>query len=312
MKHSLIILGSGPAGLTAALYAARSSLRPLVVSGPLPGGLLTQTSGVENYPGFQEPVNGFELTENMRVQAEKAGAVFLEGTAAKAELSRGGGLHKVILGDGTELICDALIIATGAAPRWLGLESEQRLRGHGVSACAICDGPFFRNASVCIAGGGDSACEEALYLSRFAKEVHLVHRRKEFRAAPVMLARVEAEPKIRIHTPYSVGEILGGDRVTGVRLIHAESGETQELACTGFFAALGHVPNTGLFRGQLEMDEQGYILLQCRSSATSVEGVFAAGDVSEPEYRQAVMAAGTGCRAAVDAFHYLAGRNAGT
>ncbi len=305
MKRSnVIILGNGPAGLTAGIYAARANLEPLLFAGPQPGGLLIQTSEVENYPGFPDPVNGFELMDRMRIQAEKAGVNIKEVSAERVKLHPGE-YHRIVCTDHSEYECHALIIATGASPRWMGLESEQRLRGHGVSACGMCDGPFFRGQTVCVAGGGDTACEEAMFLSRFAEEVNLIHRRNTFRASAVMVDKVMTNPKIRIHTPYQIMDVLGHERVTGVRIRNMELDREDVIPCAALFTAFGHIPNTSMFQGQLALDPAGYIYRENHSSRTSAAGVFAAGDAADPVYRQAVTAAGSGCRAAIDAIHYL-------
>ena len=302
--EKLIIIGCGAAGMTAALYAARANLNPLVIAGPLPGGLLTQTSDVENYPGFPEAVNGYELMFKFQQQAEKFGARIENEKVEKVHLQPGGP-HQLILEGGRELTCSALIIATGASPRWLGLEAEKKFLNRGVSACATCDGAFYRNVPVTVVGGGDSAMEEANFLTHFASEVHLVHRRDSFRASKIMADRARNNPKIRFHLNSNVIDITGNQEVDGVIIKNSVSGEETRIACKGYFAALGHVPSTALFKGILEMNEAGYLTLQGQSSRTSMEGVFAAGDCADPVYRQAIHAAGMGCAAAIDAERWL-------
>lgn len=306
--RNLIIVGSGPAGLTAALYAGRAGLNPLVVSGPLPGGLLTQTTDVENYPGFPEAVNGYELMMKMQEQAGRFNVDFQCDAVESAELAMGGP-HRLHLSSGETLECRALIIAAGSSPRWLGLESEEAFKGRGVSACATCDGAFYRGLPVAVIGGGDSAMEEALFLTRFASEVTVIHRRDKLRASKIMAERAERNPKIRFVWNSAVTEIFGKDDVDGIRVKNVATGEERTLACKGVFVALGHVPSTKAFAGQLNMDESGYIELQNNTSYTSVEGVFAAGDCADKRYRQAITAAGMGARAAIDAERWLEMKN---
>ena len=298
--EKLLILGSGPAGLTAGIYAARAALNPKIADGPLPGGLPAQAGSIENFPGFPDGVDGFELTDRMRRQAERSGALLLHTQAADVCFSRretGG--HRVKFTDGSVLECRDLIIATGSTPRWLGLESERRLRNRGVSVCARCDGPLYRGMTVCVAGGGDTALDEALFLAGFTKEVHLIHRRDQFRASQIMADRVRSEPKIRLHLSCTVDEILGSEKVEGVRIRRAD-GSTESIACSAFFSALGYDPNTALFRDALEMDAAGYIRTFDGTARTSIPHVFAAGDCADPVYRQAVTAAASGCRAVLD------------
>lgn len=306
--RNLIIVGSGPAGLTAALYAGRAGLNPLVVSGPLPGGLLTQTTDVENYPGFPEAVNGYELMMKMQEQAGRFNVDFQSDAVEFAELAMGGP-HRLHLSSGETLECRALIIAAGSSPRWLGLESEEAFKGRGVSACATCDGAFYRGLPVAVIGGGDSAMEEALFLTRFASEVTVIHRRDKLRASKIMAERAEKNPKIHFVWNSAVTEIFGKDDVDGIRVKNVATGEERTLACKGVFVALGHVPSTKAFAGQLNMDESGYIELQNNTSYTSVEGVFAAGDCADKRYRQAITAAGMGARAAIDAERWLEMKN---
>jgi len=302
--ETLIIVGNGPAGCTAAVYAARARLEPLVLSGPLPGGQLTQTTDIENYPGFPEAVNGFELMTLLQRQAERFGARFVHG-AVKATALQPRGPQQLTLADDTVLAARAVIVATGAAPRWLGLPAEERLKGKGVTACATCDGAFYRDVPVVVLGGGDTAMEEAIFLTRFASKVTVIHRRDQLRASKIMADRAQANPKIAFAWNSVVEDILGTDAVTGVRLRNVKDNTLTDIPCQGYFAALGHVPSTAAFRGQLAMDEAGYIRLDAGSSRTSVDGVFAAGDCADHVYRQAITAAGMGCRAAIDAERWL-------
>ncbi len=302
-KEKLVIVGSGPAGYTAAIYAARADLKPLLYSGMVPGGLLTQTTEVENFPGFPDGILGFDLMEEMRKQAEKFGARIEFDAVEKFELS--GGIRKLTLSGGDTVEADAVILATGASPRWLGLESEERLKNHGVSACATCDGAFYRDVPVAVIGGGDSAMEEALFLTRFASKVYVVHRRGELRASPIMAERAKANPKIEFVWNSAVAEVLGAKSVEGVLVRDVATGKERKIECKGYFAALGHVPDTALFREQVRCDEKGFVILEAGSSRTNLAGVFAAGDCADPVYRQAITAAGMGCRAAIDAERFL-------
>ena len=306
MKQDLIIVGGGAAGRTAAIYASRASLHPVVLAGPLPGGLLTQTTDVENFPGFPDAVNGYELMFKFQQQAEKFGAKIVNETVQSVKLADGGP-QELTLGSGEIAECRALIIATGAAPRWLGIPSEEKFLNKGVSACATCDGAFYRNVPVAVVGGGDSAMEEATFLTRFASEVHLIHRRDAFRASRIMVERVKSNPKIHIHWNSTVVEIFGESEMDGLEIRNVVTGEQTRIPCKGYFAALGHIPNTGLFKGQLAMNEAGYIELEGASSRTSVNGVFCAGDCADHVYRQAITAAGMGARAAIDAERWLVG-----
>lgn len=301
MTEKLIIIGSGPAGLTAAVYAARADLAPLMIEGVGAGGQLMLTTDVENYPGFPDGIMGPELMELFRKQAVRFGTRIITSDVSRVDFtSRPFG---VWVGD-EEYRAEAIIISTGASARWLGVPGEDKLRGHGVSACATCDGFFFKEREIAVVGGGDSAMEEALFLTKFASKVTIVHRRDEFRASKIMATRALEHPKIEVLWNSVVDEILGDDTVTGVRVRDVESGATADLAVQGVFMAIGHDPNTALFAGQLELDERGY-LKTFDDTATSVSGVFGAGDVVDFTYRQAVTAAGMGCAAAIDAERWL-------
>ncbi|NLV23607.1 MAG: thioredoxin-disulfide reductase [Deltaproteobacteria bacterium] len=300
---NVIILGSGPAGLTAAIYTARANLEPLVIHGSQPGGQLTTTTLVENFPGFAEGIDGPVLMEEMEKQARRFGARFLAGEVTKVEC--GSSPFTIHVGDDSYR-CRSLIIATGASPRLLGLAHEKELYGKGVSVCATCDGFFYRGKEVAVVGGGDTAMEEATFLTRFADKVHVIHRRDALRASPALQERAFANKKIVFHWHAVVSAILGDKQkgLTGIRLKNVASGKEEEMACDGLFIAIGHVPNTGLFKGQVDMDERGY-LLTGSGAETNITGVFAAGDVQDPHFRQAITAAGSGCMAAIQAERFL-------
>lgn len=297
------ILGTGPAGLTAAIYAARANLSPLCVEGTQPGGQLTITTEVENYPGFPHGIQGPEMMVNFRQQAERFGTRFKQGDVEKVDLSKRP--FTLTLADGSQVKTRTLIISTGASAKLLGLKNESRLMGRGVSACATCDGFFFRNQDIAIVGGGDTAMEEANFLTRFAKSVTLIHRRDVFRASKVMQDRTLKNPKIKVIYDTAVEEIVGENEVTGLKIKNLKTGAVSDLAVTGLFVAIGHQPNTKLFQNQLKTDEAGYLIVQAGSTKTEIPGVFAAGDVADHVYRQAITAAGTGCMAAIDAERWL-------
>ncbi len=301
--EKVVIIGTGPAGLTAAIYTARANLKPVVIEGMQPGGQLTTTTDVENFPGFPEGMDGTTLVMKMREQAERFGARFIRGEVTGADFS--GKVLKLTLDEGQVLESSTLIIASGARAKYIGIESEEKLMGRGVSACATCDGALYRDVPVAVVGGGDTAMEEALFLTRFASKVSLIHRRNEFRASKIMADRVTTHPKIEIHWDTVVDEVLDVSRneVTGLRLKNVKTGALTEIPVMAMFAAIGHEPNTRPFKGLLTMNEAGYLVTN--HTLTNVAGVFAAGDVQDPHYRQAITAAGTGCMAALEAERYL-------
>jgi thioredoxin reductase (NADPH) len=309
--ESVIIIGSGPAGHTAAIYTARANLRPLMfegfTAGGVAGGQLMITTEVENFPGFPEGITGPELMDRMRKQSERFGTRILTQDVQAVDLSQ---RPFRVTSDGKDYLARALIIATGASARYLGLPSEKRLMNRGVSACATCDGalPIFRNKELVVVGGGDSAVEEATYLTRFAGKVHLVHRRDKLRASKIMAERARTHPKITLVLDTVVEEVLGKDQVSGVRLKNVKTGAVTELSVAGVFLAIGHSPNTEIFKGQLALGESGYVETRGKSSYTSVDGVFACGDVQDHTYRQAISAAGSGCQAAIDTERWLEGQ----
>ena len=304
----LIVIGGGPAGYTAALYSARANLEPLVLEGFQWGGQLMITSEVENYPGYPEGVLGPKMMQDFREQADRFGAQLVTDDVTKVDFSEQP--FRVWVGD-TEHRAEAVIVATGATARQLGLESEVRMQGAGVTYCATCDGAFYREKRVVVVGGGDSAMEEAIFLTRFASSVTVVHRRESFRASPIMVDRAKANEKIEFVLDSVVEEVIGGDKVTAVRVRNTATGEERELEAEGVFVAIGHDPATELFRGQLDLDDEGYILTEGKSTRTNIPGVFAAGDCVDHVYRQAITAAGMGCQAALDAERWLSAREAG-
>lgn len=302
-----LIIGSGPAGYTAAIYAARADMKPVLYTGIVPGGQLTQTTEVDNFPGYPDGITGPVLMQDLQKQAERFGTEVRFGYVTSVDFS--GPVHKVVIDETTTIAADTVIIATGATAKWLGLESEQKYNGFGVSACAVCDGFFFKGQDVAIVGAGDTAAEEATYLAKLCRKVHMLVRRDEFRASKAMLHRVLNTPNIEIHYHTEAKEILGdGQVVTGIKVINNVTNEEQDIPVTGFFVAIGHKPNTELFVNWLDMDANGYLITKPGSTRTNREGVFAAGDVQDHVYRQAVTAAGTGCMAALEAERYLAAK----
>ncbi|MCU0422004.1 MAG: thioredoxin-disulfide reductase [Bacteroidia bacterium] len=306
-----LIIGSGPAGYTAAIYAARADMKPVVYAGMQPGGQLTITTEVENYPGYPDGIMGPEMMENFRKQAERLGTDVRYGMVTKVDFS-GKPPYKIIVDEKKEVLAETVIISTGASAKWLGIPSEDKLNGKGVSACAVCDGFFFRGKDVAIVGAGDTACEEASYLAKICNKVYMIVRRDEFRASKAMQHRVENTPNIQILFNSETDEILGETKVEGVRIHNNKTGEKTEFPIQGFFVAIGHQPNTEVFKPYIDMDETGYIKTIPGSSKTNIEGVFACGDAQDKIYRQAVTAAGSGCMAALDAERYLSAKHAPT
>lgn len=303
-KVKVLIVGSGPAGYTAAIYAARANLSPVLYQGLQPGGQLMITTEVENYPGYPDGVQGPEMMADFEKQARRMGADVRFGLATAVDFS--GDVKKVIIDNDKVIEADAVILSTGASAKWLGIPSEAKLNGHGVSACAVCDGFFYRGQEVAIVGAGDTAAEEALYLSNLCSTVHMIVRRDEMRASKVMQERVLRTKNIKVYWNSETDEILGEDAVTGVRMVNNQTGEKTEVPITGFFVAIGHTPNSSIFSEEITTDEQGYVVVETGSTRTNVEGVFACGDLQDKIYRQAVTAAGSGCMAALDAERYLA------
>ena len=301
-----LIIGSGPAGYTAAIYAARADMKPVMYQGLQPGGQLTITTEVENYPGYPKGTQGPEMMEDFKAQAERFGTDIRWGLATSVDFSSSP--HKVVIDEKITLLADSVIIATGAAAKWLGMESEQRLNGFGVSACAVCDGFFFKGQDVAIVGAGDTAAEEASYLAKLCRKVYMIVRKEEMRASKAMQHRVKNTPNIEILFNHETKEILGGQTVDAALVVNTKTGAERKLDITGFFVAIGHKPNTEIFKDWLDMDESGYIKTIQGTSKTNIEGVFASGDAQDKIYRQAVTAAGTGCMAALDAERYLASK----
>ncbi|WP_188440306.1 thioredoxin-disulfide reductase [Planktosalinus lacus] len=301
-----LIIGSGPAGYTAAIYAARADMKPVMYTGMEPGGQLTTTTEVDNFPGYPEGVDGPTMMVQLQQQAERFGTEVRIGMVTAVELNDSeGGIHKVVVDNSKEIEAETIIISTGATAKYLGLPSEQKLRGGGVSACAVCDGFFYKNQEVAIVGGGDTAAEEATYLANICKKVTMLVRGDEMRASKAMQHRVTSTPNIDLRYNTEVDEVLGDQVVEGLRMINNKTGEKEEIKITGLFIAIGHKPNTDIFKGQIDMDDMGYIITKGKSTKTNKPGVFASGDVQDKEYRQAVTAAGTGCMAALDAERYL-------
>lgn len=305
-KVQVLIIGSGPAGYTAAIYAARANMKPLLYQGIQPGGQLTITTDVENYPGFPDGIQGPEMMVHFEKQATRMGADIRYGLATKVDFSQQP--YKVWIDEEKLIEADSVIICTGASAKWLGIPSEERLNGFGVSACAVCDGFFFRGKEVAIVGAGDTAAEEALYLSKLCTTVHMFIRRDKMRASKIMQDRIVNTPNIKVYWNTDTDEIVGGKKVEAVRIKNNQTKQTQEIPISGFFVAIGHQPNSDIFKGWLDMDETGYIQTVPGTSQTNIEGVFAAGDVQDKHYRQAVTAAGSGCMAALDAERYLSGK----
>ncbi|MAS15796.1 MAG: thioredoxin-disulfide reductase [Flavobacteriaceae bacterium] len=301
-----LIIGSGPAGYTAAIYAARADLKPVIYTGLEPGGQLTTTTDVDNFPGYPKGIDGPKMMDELKEQAERFGTEVKIDFISKVEFSKNkGSLHKVFSQDGTEIEAKTIIICTGASAKYLGLPSEQKLIGGGVSACAVCDGFFYKNQEVAVVGGGDTAVEEATYLAKICSKVTMIVRKDHLRASKAMQNRITKYPNISILYNHEVEEVIGDNLVVGIKTINNLTKETSEIKITGLFLAIGHTPNTEIFKGQINMDESGYIITEPKSTITNIPGVFAAGDVQDKEYRQAVTAAGTGCMAALDAERYL-------
>ncbi len=304
--HHCLIIGSGPAGYTAAIYAARANMNPILYTGPEPGGQLTITNEVENFPGYADGVLGPDMMEDLRKQAERFGTQVVYEKITKVDFT--GPIHKAWTESGMELQAHTIVIATGASAKWLGIPAEQRLMNKGISACAVCDGFFFRGQEVVIVGGGDTAAEESTYLAKLCKKVHLLVRRDEMRASKIMQERVLNTPNLEVHWNTETVDVLGDESVEGVKIRNIKTSEESVITATGFFVAIGHKPNTELFQGWIDMEETGYIKTISGTSRTNIEGVFAAGDAQDHVYRQAVTAAGTGCMAALDAERYLAAK----
>ena len=305
-KVKTLIIGSGPAGYTAAIYAARADLNPLLYTGMEPGGQLTTTTEVDNFPGYPDGVEGPTMMVELQKQAERFGTEVRIGQIDKVKFSnKVGGIHKAFVEDGTEIHAQSIIISTGATAKYLGLPSEQRLRGGGVSACAVCDGFFYKGQEVAIVGGGDTAAEEATYLANICSKVTMLVRKSEMRASKAMQHRVTNTTNIDLRYNHEIDEVLGDQVVEGLRILNNQTGEKEEIKITGLFIAIGHKPNTEIFKSQLDMDDDGYLITNGKSTKTNLPGVFASGDVQDKEYRQAVTAAGTGCMAALDAERYL-------
>ena len=303
-KHNVIIVGSGPAGYTAAIYAARANMKPVMYMGLEPGGQLMQTTDVENYPGYPEGIMGPQMMNDFKAQAERFGTEIRYGMITKVDFSKRP--FTLTIDDDKEVQAESVILATGASAKWLGLESEKRLNGRGVSACAVCDGFFYKNTEVAIVGAGDTAAEEALYLSKLCTKVHMFVRRDEMRASKIMQNRVLKTANIEVYWNTETDEVLGKDEVEGVRIVNNKTGEKTEIPVKGFFVAIGHKPNSDVFMDYLEMDDIGYVKTKADSTQTNVEGVFACGDLQDSVFRQAVTAAGTGCMAALEAERFLA------
>ncbi|MCU0347811.1 MAG: thioredoxin-disulfide reductase [Saprospiraceae bacterium] len=303
--HKCIIIGSGPSGYAAAIYAARANMSPILYTGPQPGGQLTTTTEVDNYPGYPNGISGPDMMEELRAQAERFGTEVRWEQITKVDFKTGGNYHSVWTESGEQLNAYTIIISTGASAKYLGLESEARLMNNGVSACAVCDGFFYKGKEVAVVGGGDTAAEEATYLAKLCPKVHLIVRRDELRASQIMQKRVFNTPNIEVHWNSETEEVLGENKVSGIRIKNRISGETKELPVEGFFVAIGHKPNTDIFKGFLDMDETGYLIVKPGSTKTIIPGVFASGDAADKVYRQAITAAGTGCMAALDAERYL-------